>query len=149
VTKFIESACWSDDIKKYGLYNTDSWHYENIPIDFNQTRNYTYDSYHALETLKLFNKSLHKWDAKEIKELDTQLEKSIMTRFLIHIIGDIHQPLHAVSLFNEMFPDGDEGGNLFLIKLSDNINNLHKLYDSVFGMIPELKRVYITYLAFR
>jgi hypothetical protein len=46
------------------------------------------------------------------------------------VIGDIHQPLHAVALFNEQFPKGDQGGNLFLIKYNKNIGNLHKLFDS-------------------
>jgi hypothetical protein len=54
-----------------------------------------------------------------------------MSRYLIHVIGDIHQPLHSSSLFDdERFKDGDKGGNLFLIKYKDNIENLHKLFDS-------------------
>jgi hypothetical protein len=56
----------------------------------------------------------------------------MMMRYLIHILGDIHQPLHTSALFNDQFPDGDQGGNLFLIKFpeNNNITNLHKLFDS-------------------
>lgn len=51
-------------------------------------------------------------------------------RYLVHVVGDVHQPLHASSLFNDRFPKGDQGGNLFLIKLDENIDELHKLFDS-------------------
>ncbi|KAL8448630.1 hypothetical protein Emed_003631 [Eimeria media] len=36
-------------------------------------------------------------------------------RLLLHIFGDLHQPLHAGSLFARGFPDGDEGGNAGLV----------------------------------
>jgi len=26
--------------------------------------------------------------------------KAIMLRFMIHVVGDIHQPLHSIELFN-------------------------------------------------
>jgi hypothetical protein len=55
----------------------------------------------------------------------------MMMRYLIHVLGDIHQPLHTSALFSQKFPNGDMGGNLFLIKFpTNNITNLHKLYDS-------------------
>ena len=33
-------------------------------------------------------------------------------RYTIHGIGDLHQPLHAVSMYNSTFLTGDAGGNL-------------------------------------
>ena len=51
-------------------------------------------------------------------------------RYLIHVLGDIHQPLHASTLVNKQFPKGDQGGNFFLINYSQNIENLHKFFDS-------------------
>jgi hypothetical protein len=38
-------------------------------------------------------------------------EQALFARYLVHIVGDIHQPLHSVSLFNETYPSGDRGGN--------------------------------------
>jgi hypothetical protein len=75
------------------------------------------------------------------EDLNNQFEKSFMIRNFIHIIGDIHQPLHAAELYSQQFQKGDEGGNLFKIEYSDNINNLHKLFDSGVDKLPELKRV--------
>ena len=39
--------------------------------------------------------------------------------WLLHLIGDIHQPNHAITLFSEAFPDGDRGGNLSLIRIEN------------------------------
>jgi len=84
-----------------------------------------------------------KWSKEQVDNLDVQFEKSTALRFLTHIIGDIHQPLHAAALFNDQFPNGDQGGNLFKIVYPDNkeINGLHKFFDSGAAKLPELKRV--------
>jgi hypothetical protein len=31
---------------------------------------------------------------------------------VVHLVGDIHQPLHSVALYNLTYPKGDIGGNL-------------------------------------
>lgn len=59
-----------------------------------------------------------------------------MMRYLIHVVGDVHQPLHAASLFDDdKFINGDRGGNLFKIQFSKEIDNLHKLYDDILGRV--------------
>jgi hypothetical protein len=47
------------------------------------------------------------------------------------VIGDIHQPLHSVSLYNHTFPKGDAGGNLLKLKvLNGTVENFHSFWDS-------------------
>lgn len=58
------------------------------------------------------------------------LGDGINMRLLIHYVGDIHQPLHTVSRFTKDFPNGDMGGNLFMLKESENVTELHALWDS-------------------
>lgn len=41
----------------------------------------------------------------------TTAQRAMFSRYLIHVVGDIHQPLHSVSLYNQTFPSGDRGGN--------------------------------------
>ena len=50
--------------------------------------------------------------------------------WLIHLIGDIHQPLHCVTHITSQHPapEGDRGGNSF--KLKGTPNNLHSVWDS-------------------
>ena len=58
-------------------------------------------------------------------------ERSLFARYLIHMVGDIHQPLHSVSLFNHTYKQGDAGGNLLKIKLlNGSIENFHSFWDS-------------------
>jgi hypothetical protein len=66
----------------------------------------------------------------------TQLDRSRQLRFIIHLVGDIHQPLHAAALFSDQFPNGDMGGNLYPIVLPDGAtwtNELHAVWDGGAG----------------
>lgn len=58
-------------------------------------------------------------------------ERSLFARYLIHMVGDIHQPLHSVSLYNKTFTKGDAGGNLLKLKiLNGTLQNFHSFWDS-------------------
>lgn len=58
-------------------------------------------------------------------------EKAMFARYLIHVVGDIHQPLHSVSLYNSTFPSGDRGGNsLKVVLLNGTVQNLHAFWDA-------------------
>lgn len=43
-------------------------------------------------------------------------ERAFMARYLLHVVGDIHQPLHTTNMFNSSFKNGDLGGIHLLIK---------------------------------
>lgn len=48
--------------------------------------------------------------------------------WLIHLFGDVHQPMHCIERTNQFNPNGDRGGNGF--RLKGRPNNLHSLWDS-------------------
>jgi hypothetical protein len=52
---------------------------------------------------------------------------------LVHLVGDIHQPLHVGR-------GDDKGGNDFQVRWFKNGSNLHRVWDS--GMIDERKLSY-------
>lgn len=83
------------------------------------------------------------WNKEEKDLLDDQFEKSFMLSFFIHVLGDIHQPLHSCSLFSDEFPNGDQGGNLFNITYK-NMKELHAFYDSGAGQLPDGLTLVIT-----
>ncbi len=56
-------------------------------------------------------------------------DKAIAFCWLVHLVGDIHQPLHCSAFFSKEFPKGDAGGNLFLI----GNTNLHSYWDGALG----------------
>jgi S1/P1 Nuclease len=58
----------------------------------------------------------------------TVLQRVDALSWLLHLFGDIHQPLHCVERFTADHPGGDRGGNSFKVKGS--ARNLHALWDS-------------------
>ncbi len=58
------------------------------------------------------------------------IERVFMGRMLVHMVGDIHQPLHTVSLFNASYPEGDRGGNSLTV-YPEGLpkTNLHSYWD--------------------
>jgi hypothetical protein len=61
-------------------------------------------------------------------------ERAVHLCWLLHLTGDIHQPLHCCSLLSEAFPEGDRGGNLSLVKFADGLPvKLHPTWDNLLG----------------
>ena len=59
-------------------------------------------------------------------------ERAWMARYLLHLVGDIHQPLHNTNMFNASFKTGDLGGNLIKITTPTGAStNLHAFFDSI------------------
>jgi hypothetical protein len=57
--------------------------------------------------------------------------KSYDLVWLIHLVGDVHQPLHCVTRVSSANPKGDLGGNLVLVTGSSK--ELHLFWDGALG----------------
>jgi hypothetical protein len=80
----------------------------------------------AVSALKMFS--------AQLKSPNTSLEhKQRALRFIVHIIGDLHQPLHAGN-------GTDRGGNDVKLNFFWGDSNLHRVWDS--GMIDRRKLSY-------
>src|SRR5262249_21923632 len=54
--------------------------------------------------------------------------------WLIHLVGDVHQPLHGVQRFTKAQPDGDSGGGDVKLCSTPNCTySLHSFWDGLFG----------------
>lgn len=59
-------------------------------------------------------------------------ERAFMARYLLHLIGDIHQPLHSTNMFNGTYKTGDLGGNLLkMVSPTGASINMHAYFDSI------------------
>lgn len=130
---FVESACWADDIKSYGFQASSSWHYIDLP--------YSMDGTNAPSDSEIENVV---WAIKQgystmsgYKRDSAVLETALMLRYLVHFVGDLHQPLHATTMFSSKFPSGDRGGNSFKVSFNSEISNLHALWDAVLGELEQ------------
>jgi hypothetical protein len=126
-------ANYPDEIRSDRKYDyTGSWHYVSIPNEktyFDQKRNKDGDVIEALfrmdETLK---------DPKKSKD-----DKAFALKFLVHLMGDMHQPLH-VGIAE------DRGGNNVRVKWFKAESNLHAIWDE--GVIDFQQLSYTEYTAF-
>ena len=135
---FMIAATWADIVRdrkfkeRYEKYHKGNWHYSDT---FWQTVNgkteYLKDMEEggkAVEKLYDFEKVLR--DASASDE-----DKAIALAWILHLGGDIHQPLHTSARVTELEPKGDQGGNLFLLTPKDaqRSENLHWFWDSIVG----------------
>ena len=116
---FAETACWADDIKTHKLTEFNNAHFIDRPYNPQGMLNASA----GLDNIV--------WAIQEVEgTLRSQtpntapLETSMALRFLIHYLGDIHQPLHCTSMWSNLFPSSDFGGNLFPIAYNSEINEL-------------------------
>lgn len=115
-------ANWPDFIKSdtTGVWKpTEQWHYVNV----NPQPNFKMfsDTLKAQKSPNLYTqiKSL----SEKIKDKNTsKTDKEIALRFLIHLVGDMVQPMHIGRA-------ADLGGNKISIKYFKEPTNLHALWD--------------------
>jgi hypothetical protein len=74
-------------------------------------------------------------------EIPSRLKQDAESRaiglcWLLHLVGDIHQPLHCTTLYSNEYPDGDVGGNDRWIRDGDRATELHAYWDDLPGGIP-------------
>ena len=43
-------------------------------------------------------------------------ERAWQARYLLHLVGDIHQPLHSTMMYNATYKTGDMGGRVSVIE---------------------------------
>ena len=127
VTTLPQMALWPDELRSQKIDTFTHWHYINL----------TYSPDGTLASKNLIDSDNAVWALKQIMPIVAYDKANVFERarflaFLVHIVGDLHQPLHAVARVTASLPAGDEGGNLFKIKHS--ASNLHSLWDSGLGV---------------
>jgi len=111
---------WPDFIKSDSTFNyLSTWHYINVKQGLSQTE---FNAALGNDTLTNAYTKLNFLIA-ELKNKQLPLDKKQMyLRLLIHIAGDIHQPLH-VGQFEDL------GGNRIRLQWFGESTNLHSLWD--------------------
>ena len=116
------SSNWMDFIKSDPNYKyLSNWHYANIKGGLSQS-----EMVALLEADTSTNAYTRiNFLTKELKNKDLPLEnKQLYLRALIHLVGDIHQPMHVGRL-------EDLGGNKIKVLWFNDAYNLHQIWDEV------------------
>ncbi|MEM1177541.1 MAG: S1/P1 nuclease [Acidobacteriota bacterium] len=125
---FVSASVWLDEIKEVGWNTFDTWHYISLPYNPEGLRGVppALDN-NAVAALEESLETLKNPDAGD-------LARAFSLRVVIHLVGDLHQPLHCISRFSKRLPQGDRGGNDF--PLADK--NLHLYWDAAAGLLGDL-----------
>jgi hypothetical protein len=157
---FLRAATWPDAIKSDSRYDNDQpgapaasqnlgyadrlrhkyWHYVDLPFSPDGTALVAAPVPNAATQIAAFRAVLAAQGASDdVKSYDLA--------WLLHLVGDLHQPLHCAQRFDRDDPRGDRGGNT--VKITDNespalcddprfcpfgpASNLHAFWDDVTG----------------
>ncbi len=133
---FHQAAIWPDTTRNDKTHNQPTWHYINYP---HQIENPTFGTDYPKPNLNTQPTGRAKdWNIiqainfcqKILKSQAPPNQKALAYSWLIHLVGDIHQPLHTITLYSNRHPNGDRGGNDIPLQISDN---LHTLIDNQAG----------------
>ena len=135
---FVTAAAWADDLKSESEYLEANWHFIDLPVVDAQSPPPAPAPAPPVENVAW---AITEGSSTVRAAKSTLLDKSRQLRFMVHFIGDVHQPLHAASYFSEQFPDGDAGGNAWPIAGVTYATELHAFMDSGAGQwVTDLPR---------
>jgi hypothetical protein len=110
-------SAWADEVRP-NRRETSTWHFINIPTDAarGDFRQYCPATGCVVDIIgqmanKLRNRDLPKQERYEA------------LKFLVHFVGDLHQPLHSAD-------QKDRGGNDVQVVFQNKATNLHSLWDT-------------------
>jgi nuclease S1 len=109
-------STWADSIRR-DRPTTGPWHYVNIPV---------YDSVYRPEKVCTEGCVVSAFEAQVAILADRSrpdAERAEALKWVVHLVGDLHQPLHAGDR-------GDRGGNDVRITYDTLPGNLHGLWDT-------------------
>lgn len=161
---FLRASTWSDYIRPPKTMSKEAiaehpkhkfhrgvWHYINFPYYAGQKesalpREALPNETNIIAQIEQSLDVLHgktKHDPGAAAGLSAEANEAVRFCWLFHLVGDLHQPMHAVALVDaKLFPEGDhgdQGGNLLAIRRSesDKPMRLHACWD---GMLSSNSR---------
>jgi nuclease S1 len=111
-----DASVWADNIRPY-RHDADKFHYVNIPLA--ATR---YVPERHCPGGRCIIAAIEQERRVLADPAASAEERAEALRFLIHFMGDLHQPLHVAD-------DGDRGGNERAVTFLGHATDLHKVWD--------------------
>lgn len=144
---FAHASNWPDQVADRGRtvrekYHRSTWHYVNLPVYLsdddekqlagklgqNLSTEFSPPLRRGLNIIQALQGNLLVWhDAAA-----TDADKAVALCWILHLTGDLHEPMHNVALFSAaLFPQGDRGGNLIGVRRGKELSNLHAVWDGL------------------
>lgn len=137
---FTKAATWPDMVRgrenPMNQYHRGSWHYSDVAYyPFGGEDKYGVKVAPPLKAGEPYDAiSAFEYSLRLLKNDQAKMsDRAVALCWILHIGGDIHQPLHCVALCSEAMPEGDKGGNSWLLTIDGRENNLHSIWDGALG----------------
>ena len=114
-------STWADEVRNEPEYkSTGSWHYINLPLGLSYS-----DFQKQVEGMSEANvfSALHQQEQILTDKSTTREQKIVALKFIVHFVGDLHQPMHVSRA-------EDKGGNTIQLNYNGQGTNLHSVWDS-------------------
>jgi len=151
---FERASIWPDIVRNVSKavrtrYHRSSWHYINLPVyltdkdekeladnlDVNLQMQFDPPLRQNLNMVQALKGNLRVWRDETAADAD----RAVALCWILHLTGDMHQPLHNVALFSRAwFPQGDYGGGIIKIRRGDYVTNLHVVWDGLPNRFDDL-----------
>ena len=129
---FVNAAHWPDDLRPFKAFDPFlPFHFIDQPFSVDGT---------ALPTDLPASDNIVKALEDNVNILKTSTDKNAQAqalRFIIHFVGDIHQPVHCATRVDSAHLRGDQGGNGVTIKVAGKSVKLHSYWDGGIGSFPK------------
>lgn len=101
------------------------WHFVDLPFSPDQTKLLSVPTPNGETEIAVCRSTLASDSSDQLK--------SYNLNWLLHLVGDLHQPLHCINRITKGLPDGDSGGNAVKIYDTEPPTLLHSYWDEVLG----------------
>jgi hypothetical protein len=145
ISFFLRASTWPDIVKdphqkaRLQKYHHGNWHYTNFFWDHGgpgltprERTDMAPEATNVVERLTALTGDLQN------RNVDAS-ERGIALAWVVHLMGDIHNPLHTSARVTFMDPRGDQGGNLFKLMPSSS-NSLHSYWDNILDISVRRER---------
>lgn len=131
-TPYWQAAVWPDE---HRTPESSPWHYVNLHFRTDGKRTRNQPEPESVVT------AIERFRAVLTDRTKSDADRKLALYYVLHFVGDAHQPLHAVARDTDKYPDGDRGGNEFTVKPPSEFlwmdrppKNLHALWDMGAGL---------------
>jgi hypothetical protein len=101
------------------------WHFVDTPFSSDGTLLPAIPTPNAQTQIDAFRAVLRSTDSDALKSYDLV--------WILHLVGDVHQPLHASTRVSSTNPNGDSGGNDVMLCAKPCKDELHAFWDDLIG----------------
>jgi hypothetical protein len=152
---FMRAAIWSDwirpprklegDIADHPIhkFHRSTWHYINYPLKKGQADlklgKPIPQEFNIQQQIPLsveLAKAHAAADPSQAKDVTPAQNRAVRLCWVMHLVGDIHQPCHVAAWVDPVrLPGGDQGGNLTALKVDIGAEptKLHTFWDAILG----------------